>query len=487
MSSNQVVPAARTGRRDRSSAKTSAPAPARPTLTAGDQALVWTSEQLARVSAALQTFARADPKEVGNVVGDWGKKKAGDATTKKDRSLGPVGAVKTTGEASAGAGYGAYGSAKAGKVDLGELGKAYEVLAEAGVVTGVRLDASGSIEKQFGPLVAEAKAAFQAFAGAYATVKGKANVSKGEEWWQVGATASGTAEAFAGAKAKADASANFQMKGLGLEVGAEGEALAGAAAKVEGEATFDLNAKQIALGGEVSAFAGAKIKGSVGGKAKLYGRDALGGKLSGELSAGGGGSAKCKFKMSRGVLQIDLSASATAGIGSGAGADLTTDMKPIAVYVWRQFSRQFWLRNPQAAEAKSSMASAEFAQANSKLRKDLRKYRDMKLTQLKRDRADNYVKIEKVQAYIDYDIPRHSLKKHKDTSQDAAIKRVVEEELASPDGLVSVTASVTYGKLESLDLTPADAVDKLKALGDGPATPKVGKHKQDLRKVGTLK
>ena len=439
----------------------------------------WPAEKWQAVKDACDVFAHTDPKLVGKIVDGWREKTAGDPLAKRDLGKG----VEGTGSATAGGGIGAWGGrSEKVKTDLGvdaagkDLGQAYEVMLDAGVVAGAELTATGELEKAFGKgVVANAKANVRAFGGVYAKAQAMGYVRKGTAWWDVGAGGRGRAEAMAGAKASGAVSISLtanELSGLGIEIGADGELLAGAKVEAEGEAVLDFRAREIALGGKASAFAGARAEGRVSGTVKLYGRKALGATIKGSVTAGAGAEAEFGFKLSRGVLKLNLGAESTVGLGGGVGGDVNIDFKPIAVFVVRHVQQALW----SASNKTSGEVAAKLADPTSvepKLAADLRKYTTHKVNQLTRNRADEYVKIEKVQQYVDTHLPRHFVKTHPNKANvDAFIKRVVEQECSWPSSGIGVEVVVVDGKLTSLTLDPPDAVKQLKSgtTGTGPST-----------------
>lgn len=394
------------------------------------------------VRKALDHFATRDKTSIEAAANAYAKKKL----EAEDVDLGH--GVKGAGKVAGGVQAGAWGSA-----EVAELVDAYAILVKAGIVVGAAIKLEGELEREFGPVKAKLKGAVEAFAGAYARANGRLQVGK------TGLVATGKAEAFAGAKSSQKAAVEFSYGELGLEGEASAEEMAGAEAKAEG--SFALSKEEIALAGEASAFAGAKAKGTVGGKAKLYGRDAFKGKISGEVSAGAGGEARGGFRIRRGVIRLNLGGNVTVGVGGGGDVDLHADMKPVAVWIWRQVDKARWNASPQEAESVLKAPAA----VKAKLKKKVKDYADRKLSLLASDRADNFVKEEKVQAIIGGVLPRKLVKGRTNAATiDTMIKAAVEEALTeSLAGISStpVVVTITDGKLMKIaGLPKSDALKK---------------------------
>jgi hypothetical protein len=390
------------------------------------------------VKKALEAFATRDKTSIEAAANAYAKKKK--EAEDVDLGHGFTGSGKAEGAVQAGA----WGSA-----EVAELVDAYAVLLKAGVVVGAAVKLEGELAREFGPVKAKLKGAIEGFAGAYAKAQGRLQVGK------TGLVATGKAEAFAGAKSSQKAAVEFTYGELGLEGEVSAEEMAGAEAKAEG--SFALSKEEIALAGEASAFAGAKAKGSAGGKAKLYGRDAFKGKISGEVSAGAGGEARGGFRIGRGVIKLNLGGNVTVGVGGGGDVDLQADMKPVAVWIWRQVDKARWNASPQEAESVLKAPDA----VKAKLKKQVKKYADRKLSLLEADRADNFVKEEKVQAIIGSVLPRKLVKGRGNAGAiDTMIKAAVEEAIAESLAGVSskpIVATVTDGKLMKIEGLPEGA------------------------------
>ena len=204
--------------------------------------------------------------------------------------------------------------------------------------------------------------------------------------------------------------------------------------------------------GNVSAFTG--VEGSVSGtgKARLYGRDAftVKGGVTGQLGVGGevGGG----FKIKGGKISLNVDAKGTLGIGGGGDVDLTADLKPVAVWAWRQFDKAKWALR---LDGKGDDLLANPTQIVDPLTAKIAKYSQEKLDALHLKKAENFVKIEKLQAYVGEVIPRKQIKGRSNAQAiDACIKQAIEQGLCSTMKVTDITATVTDGKLEKLDNVP---------------------------------
>ena len=395
----------------------------------------------ATVRKALDHFAKGDKGKIEAAANAYAKaKKEG-----KDVEVGH--GVKASGKAEGAVQAGAWGSAEVRKYV-----HSYTVLVNAGIVVGGGLKLEGELAREFGSVTAKLKGTIDAFAGAYAKAEGRLQAST------MGVVATGKAEAFAGAKSSQKASIEFTRNSLGLEGEASAEEMAGAVAKAEG--SFSLSKEEIAAAGEVSAFAGAKAKGSVGGKAKLYGREAFRGKVSGEVSAGAGGEARGGFRIRRGVIQIFFGANVTVGVGGGAAGDIAADLKPVAVWIWRQADKARWQRN--STDAENVLKAPDSVKVD--LHKKVKAYAERKIRLLQANRADNFVKEEKVQAIIGNVLPRKQVAGRSNSAAiDAMIKDAVERALNEASGISTITAEIQNGKLTKLNGLP----DPKKLKGKG--------------------
>lgn len=483
----------------------------------GRPAARWTDAQIATIRSAMQTLAQAEPTDVAKIADAWFAKSKDKPTEKVDLK----GGFKGAGAASAAGGAAAYANKKLGKIDLGALGQAYETLGQVGVLAGGELAAEGELERALPKgLVAKAKGSIKAFGGAYARAEGSGYVRKGAHWWQHEAGASGSAETMAGVKGKGAASTELtatELRGLTGKAGTSGEAMAGADAKarggvhagatgvgasggasgmagvkakgdgnvsvelkdlagvgaelgVEGDAMagaeLDANGElaisksHVALGGQVKAFAGAKATASAKASGKLYGRKALSAKSSWTIAAGAGENFVAKFSVRRGVVDFDFGGLTALEVGGGAKFLGSVDFKPLSVFVWRQATNGAWHARARASGSPRRKL-ADPSTIERPLRADLRKYRNFKRLQIDQGKADNYVKVEKVQAYIDTHLPRGLMKKHRQASTiDSLVQRVVEDELGVAPDLVA-DAEVRRGKVTDLTFVPEDPLEVL--------------------------
>ena len=390
------------------------------------------------VSQALDAFARAEPglieaaasayimrtdKVEKKLLGSEGSENGLTGTAKHESALQAT----------------AYGRAEAVK-----LGEQYALLIEAGLIVGGSLQLSGELEAKYGKLAAKLGANLTLFGGVAAKVSGRAQIGSD------GVVLEGTANAFAGAKGKGTVEATFDVGSLGLGGELEAEGKAGAWAEAEGEVSF--SKESIAVQGNVSAFAG--VEGSVSGtgKARLYGRDAftVKGGVTGQLGVGGevGGG----FKIKGGKISLNVDAKGTLGIGGGGEVDITADLKPVAVWAWRQFDKAKWsLRT----DGKGDKLLDNPAQIVDPLAAKIAKYSQEKIDALHLKKAENFVKIEKLQAYVGEVCPRKQIKGRNNAQTiDACIKQAIELGLCSTTNVTNITVTVTDGKLVKIDNLP---------------------------------
>ena len=390
------------------------------------------------VSSALDAFARAEPGLIEAAASAYVMRT--DKVEKK--LLGSEGSEDgLTGKAKheSGAQATVYGRAEAVK-----LGEQFAVLVEAGLIVGGSLSLSGELEAKYGSLAAKLGANLTLFGGIVAKVSGRAQIGSD------GVVLEGTANAFAGAKGKGTVEASFDVGSLGVGGELEAEGKAGAWAEAEGELSF--SKESIAVQGNVSAFAG--VEGSVSGtgKARLYGRDAftVKGGVTGQLGVGGevGGG----FKIKGGKISLNVDAKGTLGIGGGGEIDITADLKPVAVWAWRQFDKAKWsLRT----DGKGDKLLDNPAQIVDPLAAKIAKYSQEKLDALHLKKAENFVKIEKLQAYVGEVCPRKQIKGRSNAQTiDECIKKAIEMGLCSTTNVMNITATVTDGKLVKIDNLP---------------------------------
>lgn len=333
----------------------------------------------------------------------------------------------------------AYGRAEAVK-----LGEQYALLVDAGIIVGGSVSLSGELEAKYGKLAAKLGGKVSLFGGFAAKASGRAQIGSN------GLVLEGKADAFVGAKGKASAEATFDVGALGVGVEGEAEGKAGAWAEAEGEISF--SKESIAVQGNVSAFAG--VEGSVSGtgKARLYGRDAftVKGGVTGQLGVGGevGGG----FKIKGGKIQLNVDAKGTLGIGGGGDVDITADLKPVAVWAWRQFDKVKWALR---TDGKGDKLLDDPIQIVDPLATKIAKYSQEKLDGIHGKKAENFVKIEKLQAYVGEVCPRKQIKGRANAQQiDACIKEGIELGLGATLKGTNILATVTDGKITKLENVP---------------------------------
>jgi hypothetical protein len=396
-----------------------------------------TTDPNSPVSKALDAFARAEPGLVEAAASAYAMRT--DKVEKKQLVGDENGGVTGSGTHESGVQATAYGRA-----EVVQLGEQYALLVDAGVIVGGSLELSGELEAKYGKLEAKIGASLQLFGGAYAKVSGRAQIGSH------GMVLEGKGSAFAGAKGNGKVEASFDVGSLGLGGELEAEGKAGAWAEAEGELSF--STESIAVQGKVSAFAG--VEGTVSGTstARLYGRDAFKIKagVTGQLGAGGevGGG----FKIRGGKIELNLDAKGTLGIGGGGDIDLTIDTKPVAVWAWRQFDKAKWALR---TDGKGNDLLDNPTQFVDPLKTKIAKYSQDKIDALHAKKAENFVKIEKVQAYVGQVMPRKQVKGRSNAAQiDACIKQGIEEGLISTTKVSDIEAKVTDGKVMKLDNLP---------------------------------
>jgi hypothetical protein len=396
-----------------------------------------TTDPNSPVSKALDAFARAEPGLIEAAASAYAMRT--DKVEKKQLVGDENHGVTGSGSHESGVQASIYGRA-----EVVELGEQYALLVEAGIIVGGSLKLSGELEAKWGKLEAKIGASLHLFGGAYAKVSGRAQIGPN------GVGLEGKAGAFAGAKGSGKVEASFDVGSLGLGSELEAEGQAGAWAEAEGELT--ISKESIAVSGKVSAFAG--VEGTVSGSttARLYGREAF--KIKAGLSgdAGVGGKAGGGFKIRGGKIEVNLEAMATLGIGGGGDIDLAFDAKPVAVWAWRQFDKAKWALR---TDGKGNDLLDNPAQFVKPLETKIAKYSQEKLDALRAKRAENFVKIEKVQAYVGQVMPRKQVKGRTNAAQiDACIKQGIEDGLISTTKVSTIEASVTDGKVLKLENLP---------------------------------
>jgi hypothetical protein len=388
------------------------------------------------VEHALDAFARAEPGLIEAAAGAYAKR-----TDKGEKQL--VG-TEERGIKASGTHESAVQASAYGRVDAVELAGQYAVLVEAGVVVGGSIKLTGELEARYGKVAAKLGANLTLFGGAYAKVSGRAQIGSD------GAVLEGKAEAFAGAKGKGSVEASFDVGALGIGGEVEAEGKAGAWAEAEGQLSF--SKESIAVEGNVKAFAG--VEGTVEGTgtARLYGRDAFSVKGGVTGQAGVGGEAGGGFKVKGGKIQIHVNAKGTLGVGGGGEVDMTADMKPIAVWAWRQVDKAKWAMR---TDGKGKSLLDDPAQIVDPLKEKIAKYSQEKIDALHGKKAENFVKIEKLQAYVGEVCPRKQIKGRANASQiDACIKQAIEAGLSSTTKVEGIVVTVVDGKLEKIENLP---------------------------------
>ncbi|WP_159618036.1 DUF4157 domain-containing protein [Ruania rhizosphaerae] len=391
----------------------------------------------------------------------------------------------STGVASGGMGGGAYTRGAVSASDninaVGMTYKQYQALMELGTFLGVHGQLEGSAYAKLGENAhVLLSGRISGFAGLLARARGQASVTM-VGGRPVGVDASGSAKALAGVTVKADISGDIAAnsgtaaQGVGLTLGASGEAMAGADASAEGEFAIDPLRGAVAISGKASAHAGVKASGQIEGGTLLYNRKFLSFKAKGEASAGAGGTVEGGFSMRGGKLTFKVFAGGAAGLGAGGGGEVAADLKPLGVLIWRMASKALW-----RARAKTDPDGVRDKIINYQdvLERDaepeLIKYRDMKVEQLRMNRATDYVKIEKAQAIIDRAFPRSQLTKMApDDAHVSAVDRfletMIEDVFKNVDGpgRPSVEVKVSKGKIKTLLFTPRTIASQLGGAIEG--------------------
>jgi|GEM_PF-6202337 len=393
------------------------------------------------VRKALEKFANADDSVLEAAATAYAKASA----EKNEVELGK--GAKGSGSIDLAAQGGAWARAEAV-----QLANDYALLARAGVVAGASVNLTGELAKDFGSLKTKLQANLAAFAGAYAKASGGAILGT-----RSGLSLSGTVEGFLGVKSSQSAEGEFSIGSLGGAFGLDSEEMVGLGVSAQGE--FAITKGSIVASGEISALAGAQASGEIKGKAKLYGRDALTGALQGQASVGAGFQGSGGFRISRGVVELNLHGGVTVGVGGGAGGSVAVDLKPIAVWIWRQTDKAIWSVNYKKAE--DMLQHPEDAESD--LTQKVQQYATRKIDLIWLNRADNFVKDEKVQALIGKVLPRKQVKGHRNAQKvDEVIKRAVESGIKHAlrkrgilTGVRDVAATVKDGKLVKLDKLPS--------------------------------
>jgi hypothetical protein len=387
--------------------------------------------------------------------------------------------AQKAGEVSGGVGGGAYARgavAATRRLDypLGLTPTQYQALAELGAFVGVEGKAAGQVHAKIGPAYLKVLASAKVFAGAVARAGAKGHVTFVDGIaFPVGFGAEGSASASVGVRASAEGEFTggflpHTLAGIGVAIHADVSAFSGAEVSIAGKGQLDLLRGRIVLSGEFSPFVGAKVEGSIGGSAMLYGRKAFKIKGKGLAATGAGGEAKFEFSAIGGKLTLKFTALGALGAGLGAGADLESDFKPLAVFIWRQAAKAKWAAQATDPDVRRKVTGYQQA-LDADVRPQLVGYRDLKIAQLRVNDATNYVKIEKVQAILDWHWPRtemrqlargsHVLVHNIDRAIETMIKRVFEEVPGFGPGddlAVVVDVVVSKGQIKSLQTTPRE-------------------------------
>lgn len=389
------------------------------------------------VSKALDAFARAEPGVIEAAAGAYamrsGKVENKQLVGSEERGITATGSHESAVQAAAYA-----------RAEAVQLADQYAVLVQAGVIVGGSLKLTGELEAKYGKLTAKLGGNLTLFGGAFAKVTGRAQIGS------QGVVLQGNASAFAGAKGKATVETSFDVGALGLGAELEAEGKAGAWGEAEGEISF--SKESIAVQGSVKAFAGVEGEVTGSGTARLYGREAfkVSGGVSGSLGAGGevGGG----FKIKGGKVELHVDAKGALGLGGGGEVDMAIDMKPIAVWAWRQADKAKWaLRTDGKGQELLDNPSKIVDPLTSKIAK----YSQEKIDALHLGKAENFVKIEKLQAYVGEVMPRKQVKGRPNASAiDACIKQAIEQGLRTTTKISSIEVTVTDGKILKLDNVP---------------------------------
>jgi len=390
-----------------------------------------------RVSHALDAFARADATSVQAAASAY--KMRTDKVENK-----PLVGTEERGITASGTHESAVQAAIYGKAEVVELADAYAVLVQAGLIIGGSFKLGGELEAKYGKLTAKLGANLTLFGGVVAQVSGRAQVGKD------GVVLQGSASGFAGAKGKASVETTIDIGALGLGAEVEAEGKAGAWGEAEGEISF--SKESIAVNGSVKAFAGVEGEVTGTGKARLYGRDAFTIKagVTGQLGAGGevGGG----FSIKGGKIELHLDAKGAVGIGGGGDVDMAIDLKPVAVWAWRQADKAKWALRTDGKGADLLDHPSKIVEP---LTSKVTKYSQAKIDALHLKKAENFVKIEKLQAYVGEVMPRKQVKGRPNASAiDACIKQAIEDALRKTTAVSSIEVTVTDGKLMKIDNLP---------------------------------
>lgn len=395
------------------------------------------AEEEGPVSHALDAFARAEPGLIEAAASAYVMR------TDKVENKQLVG-NESRGITASGTHESAVQATAYGRAEAVQLADQYVVLVQAGLIVGGSLKLGGELEAKYGKLTSKLGANLTLFGGAVAQVSGRAQIGSN------GLILEGSAKAFAGARGKGSVETSFDVGALGLGAELEAEGKAGAWGEAEGEISFSKDS--IAVQGNVKAFAGVEGEVTGSGTARLYGREAfkVTGGVSGQLGAGGelGGG----FKIGRGKVELHVDAKGALGIGGGGDVDMTVDLKPIAVWAWRQADKAKWALRTDGKGQELLDHPSRFVDP---LATKIAKYSQSKLDALHLAKAENFVKIEKLQAYVGEVMPRKQVKGRPNASAiDACIKQAIEQGLRTTTSVANITATVTDGKIIKLENLP---------------------------------
>jgi hypothetical protein len=140
------------------------------------------------------------------------------------------------------------------------------------------------------------------------------------------------------------------------------------------------------------------------------------------------------------------------GIGGGGDIDMSADLKPVAVWAWRQVDKAKWsLRT----DGKGKQLLDNPQQFVDPLTSKVAKYSQSKIDALHLKKAENFVKIEKLQAYVGEVMPRKQVKGRPNASAiDACIKQAIEQGLRTTTKVQNIEVTVTDGKIMKLENLP---------------------------------
>lgn len=396
-----------------------------------------TTEENGPVSKALDRFARSEPGMIEAAASAYVKRtdKVEDKQLVGSEDRGIKGSASHES---------ALQATVYGRAEGVELAEDYAVLVQAGIIVGGSLELSGELEARYGKVATKLGANLQLFGGIIAQVSGRAQIGSS------GVVLEGNAKAFAGAKGKASVDGSFDIGSLGVGGELEAEGQAGAWAEAEGELSF--SKESIAVSGSVKAFAGVEGTATATGTARLYGRDAFTVKAGVTGSLGAGGEAGGGFKIKGGKIELHLDAKGAVGIGGGGDIDMAADLKPVAVWAWRQVDKAKWsLRTDGKGKELLDNPSQFVAPLTSKVSK----YSQSKIDALHLKKAENFVKIEKLQAYVGEVMPRKQVKGRPNAAAiDACIKEAIEQGLRTTTKVGNIECTVTDGKIMKLENLP---------------------------------